>query len=218
MVQEGRDSIVAKWLERIEKAIGGGPGGPKRVRSLRLLLIIGGVGAALMLLNSFLPFKPVERYAEQETVPPETSEAWSKQDTSGSMFEAYEHPIENRLKDILEQIVGVGKVDVLVTIDSTEEIVIASAISESQQITDENTGNGGRRHITSVTKNGQIVLHEVSGDSKPIVTKTINPRIRGILIVASGAENATVRKLITQAVERGVNIAVNRISVVPRKQ
>lgn len=209
---------MAKWLEQIEKAIGGGPGGPKRVRSLRLLLIIGGAGAALMLLNSFLPFKPVERYAEQETALPETSEAWSKQEVSGSMFEAYEHTIEKRLKDILEQIVGVGKVDVLVTIDSTEEIVIASAISESQQITNENTGNGGRRHITSVTKNGQIVLHEVSGDSKPIVTKTINPRIRGILIVANGAENATVRKLITQAVERGVNIVVNRISVVPRKQ
>jgi len=209
---------VAKWLEKIENAIGGGPGGPKRVRSLRLLLIIGGIGAALMLLNSFLPFKPVERNTEQETVQPDTSEAWTKNTSSGSIFEAYENPIENRLKEILEQIVGVGKVDVLVTIDSTEEIVIARDASESEQITDETDRNGGRRHITSVSKNGQIVLHEVSGDNKPIVTKTINPRIRGILIVASGAENLTVRKLITQAVERGVNIPVNRISVVPRKQ
>ena len=209
---------MAKWLERIENAIGGGPGGPKRVRSLRLLLIIGGIGAALMLLNSFLPYKPVERYAEQETVQTDTSEAWSKNTSSGSIFEAYENPIENRLKEILEQIVGVGKVDVLVTIDSTEEIVVAQTVTETEQITNEVDRNGGRRHITSVSKNGQIVLHEVSGDNKPIVTKTINPRIRGILIVASGAENATVRKLITQAVERGVNIPVNRISVVPRKQ
>ncbi len=209
---------MAKWLEKLENAIGGGPGGPKRVRTFRWLILLGAAGAALMLINSFLPFKPVESIKELETVQPESAEAWSKDSTTGTIFEAYEQSIENRLKEILEKIVGVGKVDVLVTIDSTEEFVYEKKQSESQQITNEVDRNGGKRHITSMTKEGQVMLHEVSGGNDPIVTKTINPRIRGVIIAASGVENVTVRRLVTQAVERGVNIPANRISVVPRKE
>ncbi|MEV5028557.1 stage III sporulation protein AG [Paenibacillus sp. LPE1-1-1.1] len=210
---------MAKWLEGIESAIGGGPGGPKRVRTLRILLIVGGIGAALMILNSFLPYKGVEPSVQDPNPPPQSETVWSNSDSSsGSLFTAIEHSMETRLKDILEKIVGVGTVDVLVTVDSTEEIEIVQNTQESQQVTDENDPNGGKRHITSITKEGQVVLYEVSGDQKPIVTKTINPRIRGILIVAKGAENATVRRLITNAVEKGISVPVNRISVVPSKQ
>ena len=59
------------------------------------------------------------------------------------MFAAIEHPLEVRLKEILEKIVGVGTVDVLVTVDSTEEIDREGNTQESQQVTDENDPNGG---------------------------------------------------------------------------
>nr|WP_191296653.1 stage III sporulation protein AG [Paenibacillus sp. PL91] len=206
-------------MEGIESAVGGGPSGPKRVRTLRILLIVGGIGAALMIMNSFLTYKQVEPSAQDPNPPPQTEEAWSGSvSSSGSVFAVIEHSMETRLKEILEKIVGVGTVDVLITVDSTEEIVVEKEGQDSQQVTDENDPNGGRRHITSITKDGRVVLYEVSGDQKPIVTKTINPRIRGILIVAKGAENATVRRLIVNAVEKGINVPVNRISVVPSKQ
>ncbi|OMF34250.1 stage III sporulation protein AG [Paenibacillus sp. FSL H8-0548] len=210
---------MAKWLEGIESAVSGGPGGPKRIRTLRILLIVGGIGAALMIMNSFLTYKEVEPSVQDPNPPPQTEAAWNNSAaSSGSMFAAIEHPLEARLKEILEKIVGVGSVDVLVTVESTEEIIIAQNEQESQQTTDENDPNGGKRHITSITKDGQVVLYEISGDQKPIITKTINPRIRGILIVARGAENMTVRRLIINAVEKGINVPVNRISVVPSKQ
>lgn len=209
---------MAKWLENIESAVGGGPGGVKRVKSLRLLLIIGGIGAALMLINSFLSFKGLEPPAPEPTAPPQSTETWSQNDAPATSFEVVEQTLESRLKDILEKIVGVGSVDVLVTIESTEESVFAKDEKESQSITNESDKNGGTRHQTSITKDGQVVFYDVSGDKKPIVTKVINPKIRGILIVAMGAENQMVRRLIMDAVEKGVNVPVNRISVVPSKQ
>ncbi|MBD2869553.1 stage III sporulation protein AG [Paenibacillus arenilitoris] len=209
---------MSKWLNGLESAFGGGPGGPKRVRTLRILLIVGGIGAALMIMNSFLTYKEVGTSAQDPNPPPQAEPAWGGASADTSPFAAIEHPLEMRLKEILEKIVGVGTVDVLVTVDSTEEIVVKENEQESQQTTDENDKNGGRRHITSITRDGQVVLYEVAGDQKPIVTKTINPRIRGILIVAKGAENATVRRLIVNAVEKGVSVPVNRISVVPSKQ
>ncbi|MFD0586799.1 stage III sporulation protein AG [Paenibacillus sp. GCM10027627] len=210
---------MVKWLSGLESALGGGPGGPKRVRTLRILLIVGGIGAALMLLNSFLPYKDVARSDQDPNPPPAAEEAWNNRSAApASPFETIEGALETRLKEILEKIVGVGTVDVLVTIESTEETVYERNIKDTQTITNENDKNGGVRHITSIGKDGQIVFYEVSGDQKPIVTKTINPRIRGVLIVAKGAENATVRRLITSAIEKGISVPVNRISVMPSKQ
>lgn len=211
---------MAKWLERLERALGGGPSGPKRIRTLRMLLIIGAIGAALMLMNSFLKLNQVEPSASDPNPQPSGEAAWLG-DNDGSAegaFAPIEQQLESRLKDILEKIVGVSSVDVLVTVDSTEEIVVQQESSESQSTTNETDANGGRRHISSVTKDGKVVLYEVSGDQKPIVTKTISPRIRGIIVVARGAENQTVKHLIADAVSKGVNVPVSRISVVPRKQ
>lgn len=210
---------MAKWLDGLEAAIGGGPSGPKRIRTLRILLIVGGIGAALMLINSFLPHKNVESSAQDPNPPPPAAEeAWNHSPSPSTPFETIEGTLESRLKDILEKIVGVGTVDVLVTVDSTEEIVLEKNTTETHSVTNENDKNGGVRHITSISKDGQVVLYEVSGDQKPIITKTINPRIRGVLIVAKGAENATVRRLIISAVEKGLSVPVNRIEVIPSKQ
>ena len=212
---------MAKWLESLESMVGGGPGGPKRVKSLRWLLIIGGLGIAILILNPFITLQnvpPPESDAAGADVPPPVEEAWAgKQDSGTSAFDAIEQPLETRLKDILEKIVGVGTVDVLVTIDSTEEIVFEKNEKVTEQKTDENDGKGGRRHITSTTSDGQVVIYEVSGDQTPVVTKKIKPRVRGILVVAKGAENATVRKLLADAVQKGVNIPPHRISIVPSK-
>lgn len=209
---------MAKWLESVEKALGGGPSGPKRVRTLRVLLVIGCFGAILVLLNSFFNFKSVEPNSQLADTPPVAESVWGNEAKQVSALESIETSLEVRLKDILEKIVGVGSVDVLVTVDSTEEIIVVRDTQESQQITDENDKNGGKRHVTSISKDGQVVLHELSGDQQPIISKTINPKIRGVLIVAMGAENATVRNLIIDAVEKGVNVPVTRISVLPSKQ
>lgn len=209
---------MAKWLEGLESAVGGGPGGPKRVKSLRILLLIGGIGALLMILNSFLSFKTVDPAPQSEAPVSDQAAFMGRSSGQEESFESIEQPLEMRIKDILEKIVGVGAVDVLVTIDSTEEIVVQRNEKETQQVTDENDRNGGKRHITSISKDGQVVMYEASGDRTPFVTKRIKPRIRGVLIVAKGAENGTVRRLIMDAVEKGISVPINRISIVPRKQ
>ncbi|SFI57968.1 stage III sporulation protein AG [Paenibacillus sp. UNC496MF] len=212
---------MAKWLDGLESTVGKGNGGPKRVRTLRWLLVIGGIGAALMLLNSFLTFQKVPPQQQQQdqsqaNAPP-SEPAFKNGSNSGDPFEAIEQPLENRLKEMLENIVGVGPLDVMVTVDSTEEAVVQIDEKEAQQITNETDKNGGKRTITSITKEGHVVLYDTNGDSAPIIVKRIQPKIRGVLIVAQGAENGTVRRLIIDAVEKGLNVAVNRISVIPRK-
>ncbi|WP_127533848.1 stage III sporulation protein AG [Paenibacillus kobensis] len=208
---------MAKWLDGLEKAIGGGTKGPRRIRTMRWLLLIGCLGAGLMIVNSYLSFDGVEPTANPTAPPAEDVPALSSHHND-SEFAVIEQPLENRLKDILEKIVGVGTVDVLVSVESTEEVIYALDSQKTQQINDESDKNGGKRHLTAVTENGNVVLYEKSGDQSPIITKKIKPRISGVLVVAKGAEHPTVKRLIQDAIEKGINVPVNRISIVPRKQ
>ncbi|SDR89040.1 stage III sporulation protein AG [Paenibacillaceae bacterium GAS479] len=211
---------MAKWWEKLEQAAGSGTGGPGRIKSLRWLLVLGGIGIALIIAGNVLNFREVGTglgATPPLPAPEDQSVLGSRIQPSGADFTSIETPLENRLKEILEQIVGVGTVSVLVTVDSTEEMIWGKNDNTSQQTTEETDKAGGKRHVTQMTSSGQIVMYEVSGEQKPVVTKIIKPKIRGVLVVAKGAENATVRRIITEAVERGMDVPLSAISIVPRK-
>lgn len=209
------------WLKKLEQWLGRGKEGKKNVNAFRLLLILGLVGIAIMLFNSFVHVKQVDTEGEGREPPVMQDISGTAQldnSSSDNEFSSLELSLENKTKEILEKIVGVGSVDVLVTIDSTEEIVVQRNIKDTQELTEESDADGGKRHVTQYSRDGQIVTYDSSGNEKPIVTKKIKPKVRGVLIVARGAENKTVKGLIVDAVEKGLNVPAFRISVVPRKQ
>ncbi|MFC5701058.1 stage III sporulation protein AG [Cohnella faecalis] len=217
---------MAKWLQKLETFIGGGPGGARRVRAFRWLVLIGLIGAALLLAASLLNVKTVDPSKQPDYSPyrdedvPKQQEAFIGGGESGKddPFTDIEAQLETRLKEMLETMVGVGSSDVMVTVESTEETVVQLNEKTTSQITEETDRNGAKRHITDVTRDGQVVLYEVSSGSKsPIIVKKLKPKVRGVIIVAKGAENATVHRLIAEAVSRGLDVPIHRISVVPRK-
>lgn len=206
-----------KWLQQL---LGGGPGGEKRVQTFRWLIIMGLTGAALMILSTFLNVKEVDPIGAGRASPgQEEQPVFGKGSKEQTTFRDYEEAYQRQLQELLVKIVGVGEVEVLVTIDSTEEIAVERNVKETQQVTDEKDQHGATRHITDVNRDGQVVLYDVSGGGKqPLITKTIKPKIRGVVVVAKGAENLTVKKMITEAVERGLDVPAHRISILPRKQ
>ncbi|MHA7579743.1 stage III sporulation protein AG [Paenibacillus vandeheii] len=211
---------MRQWLKKMESWFGGGEGGQRRSQTFRWLIILGLIGVGIMLFNSFVNVKKIDsENIGREPPDPSTSMASIQTDlTDQNPFQAIEIAFEDKIKGVLENIVGVGTVDVMVTVDSTEELVVQRNVKDSQQLTEETDANGGKRHMTQYTRDGEIITYEISGDQTPIVTKKLKPQIRGVLVVARGAENKVVKDLITDAVEKGLNVAAYRISVVPRKQ
>lgn len=209
---------MGKWLQFIEKWLGGGQGAAKRIQTFRWLMIIGGLGVAILILNSFIQVKDITSFEEGRASPPPNQQVFLDKESPETPFQDYESKYESRLKDILEKIVGVGDVDVMVTIESTEETVVEQNRKDTQQITNEKDQGGATRHVSEINRSGEVVLYEVSGVQAPIILKKIKPKIRGVVVVAKGVENLVVKKLITQAVERGLGVPAYRISIVPRKR
>ncbi|MBU5672962.1 stage III sporulation protein AG [Paenibacillus brevis] len=213
---------MLKWLKKLEQWLGKGTEGKKKMQTYRLLLIIGLLGLALMLINSFINVKHVEPDGAGRE-PPVMQELTSgnllqEDGEGGGPFAKIEASLESKAKEILEKIVGVGDVDVLVTVESTEEVIVQRNMRDTQEMTEEVDADGGTRNITQYSRDGEIVTYDASGNEQPIVTKKIKPKVRGVLIVARGAENNVVKGLIVDAVEKGLNVPAYRISVVPRKQ
>ncbi|WP_019909663.1 stage III sporulation protein AG [Paenibacillus sp. HW567] len=212
---------MGKWLKKLEQwAGGGGSGSAKRSHTFRWLIILGLLGVAIMLFNSFVNVKKLDsENTGREPPPVESSQSALQQGgTASDSFDSIEQALEDRTKEILEKIVGVGTVDIMVTVDSTEEVVVQRNMNDSQQQSEETDASGGKRHTTQYTRDGEIVTYSQSGNETPIITKRIKPQVRGVLVVAKGAENKVVRGLIEQAIEKGLNVPGYRISVVPRKQ
>jgi len=214
---------LGNFLKVVEQWLSGGPDGTKKVKMFRWLLLIGLIGGALMIFNSFsfLTVPQVDPNASGRASPQneDTKTVFSGGGSKGkTAFSDYEHEYEAELRDILQKIVGVGDVEVLVTIDSTEEVQLDKNVKDTQQVTSENDHNGATRHITEVTRSGDSVVYQSSGDQNPYVLKYTKPKIRGVVVVANGAENLIVKKLLLEAVQRGMDVPSNRISILPRKQ
>lgn len=211
---------MGKWMQWMEQKFGGGPGGTKRTNTFLWLILIALIGAAFMIINSFITVKDVDPIGEGRASPDAASKAvfGSGGSKEKSTFRDFEQTYQSELRDILQKIVGVGEVEVMVTIESTEEITVDKNYKDSQQMTTERDNNGATRNISEVTRSGEVVLYQVSGGQQPLVLKMIKPKIRGVIVVAKGAENLTVKKMISEAVERGLDVAPHRISILPRKQ
>lgn len=208
--------MFKRLLTSIERRLEEKGQGTGKVGAFRWLILLGCGGAALMILSSFfsvspgLPLPEGSEGKEQEAVSP----SWGKEDPKG--IEEQEKKFEAQLSDVLSKIVGVGEVSVMVTLESTMEQVVEKDRRQSEQVTSENDKRGGTRKIDEQTRDEKVVLHRDEGGEGPIVVKQLKPRVRGVLVVAEGAENMQVKAVIVEAIQRVLDVPVHRISVLPK--
>lgn len=129
----------------------------------------------------------------------------------------YERTFENQIKEALETIAGVKDVTVVVNVDATEKKIYEKNRVTQKQITDETDREGGKRTVEDSSTDEQIVIVRNGEKEVPIVQVTEKPVVRGVLVVAKGADNITVKKWIVEAVTRALDIPSHRVAVMPKK-
>lgn len=121
--------------------------------------------------------------------------------------------LEEKLKNILQKIQGVGKVEVFVNYSESSETVAMYNENSKVSSTEETDTSGGKRVIEQTDTQKDIVYKEEGGEKTPITQKIIQPKIEGAIITAQGANNATVKANIVQAVEAATGLATHKIQV-----
>ncbi|MBA1337014.1 MAG: Stage III sporulation protein AG [Firmicutes bacterium] len=130
---------------------------------------------------------------------------------------SYEEQIETKLKNTLEQISGVGEVSVMITLKVGKEIVPASNVVETESETNERDSDGGTRTVLQQSADKKVVVNSGSTASdQPLIVKEIMPEVKGVIVVAEGAEHPEVEARLTEAVQTVLGIPAFRVKVYPR--
>ncbi|GIN60583.1 stage III sporulation protein AG [Robertmurraya siralis] len=202
------------WLKRLLSKEG------KIDKKYQYFIVILLFGAAIMIVSNSLLGEdnasiPVLNHENEEK---SEVEAIGTAKTAGDdEISSYEARYEAQLKDALEGIAGVSDVMVVVNVDATEKSVYEKNTVTRSQTTEETDREGGQRKVEDQSKDSQIVIIRDGEKEVPIELETKKPQIRGVLVVAKGADNIQVKKWIIESVTKLLDVPSHRVSVMPRK-
>ncbi len=97
--------------------------------------------------------------------------------------------LEKELENIISKIDGVGKVTVMLTVESTYSYEYVKDYSNDE--------------IETV----------IIGNKEALISKISNPRVSGVLVVCSGGDNVIVKEKIMNAVATVLDIPLSRVYV-----
>jgi stage III sporulation protein AG len=200
---------------------------PNKLRPVHYFIVLIGIGIALMIVTDFLrvePDQPFDFPTSSDSGGGGPGGAMGAPDApalgnsvGNDLIAEYENLYETQLKEILSKIVGVGEVEVMVNLDSTPELVVEKNRDTRSSTTQETDKEKATRNVSDQSRNEQAVVIKGSKSDQPVVVKTMKPKVRGVLVVAKGADNIQVKAWIMEAVNKVLDVPVYKISILPKK-
>ncbi len=118
---------------------------------------------------------------------------------------------EEQICSSLSAIEGVGRIEVMLSLETSEESVYASDVSQSSQSSGENSSSENYQSTMSILSDGSY------GETPVLVTSNY-PTFRGAVVICDGADSSTVRLELTEALSSLCGISSDHISVLKMSQ
>ena len=161
-----------------------------------LLLLVGLAGMALIFLST-LP---------ASGQPQEQPQEWDTQ--------AYLKALEGRLEEIVGQVDGVGRCEVMVTAENGVEYVYAVEESENSNTSSSYAQDGSRSQTQQRTSDQRYILLDAGSGGKQALLRTQRqPAIQGVVVVCQGAGSMVVQERVTQVVTTALGIPYTKVCV-----
>ncbi|MBQ2714261.1 MAG: hypothetical protein IJF76_01335 [Clostridia bacterium] len=170
----------------------------ERIRKIKRLDVILGVGiVAIVLFFATVSFSP--------------------SDTSPVVNSGSEYlQIEERLSEVLSEIDGAGRVSVMINYAGTSELITATTSNTSEDKTVD-TDTSGDRRTESKTESVSPVIIQKNGEDTPLIVKEVLPDIVGVIVVAQGADDMSVRIDLMQAVQTLLSVSADKVEIFTMK-
>lgn len=120
---------------------------------------------------------------------------------------------EREVERILSKVEGIGKVDVMITIATSEEKKTLQKEDVSEEDTQESDSAGGSRKQSSSKAQREPVLVETGDEDAPYLVQLMSPQIEGVVVVAQGAGRGSINTEIIEAVGALFPIEAHKIKV-----
>ena len=125
---------------------------------------------------------------------------------------AAQQTLESRLESILGASRGAGRVRVLITYATAGERVAATVSTRDESASETSGGTTATRSEQS-RETRQPATVATEGGQSPIILVEREPEIRGVIVVAEGAADPTVRLSLQRAVQAVTGVSLSCIEV-----
>ena len=165
---------------------------------IKIFICIAAVSVLFVLYNNFV------KTSEKENFVTTTTNQYSYYVSSID----YCAKVEEKLKRVLSNLDSIGSVEVMVTLDSSMELVFAESnkSDSSNSIFD----SAIKDEVDNVSS---PIIIDTNGKEEPLIIKEVLPRIKGVLVVCSGTNNISTKLDIMHAVQSLLGIDLNNIQV-----
>lgn len=193
---------LASWKKKLTK------------ENMAILALLG-----ILLMVIALPVKKTENAGDETGLSDTGSDTMKTSETEkGDGDGSYTQEVENRLEALLSSMDGVGEVKVMVTLSSSMEQVVEKDVPYSMDTTKETDSAGGSRDVVnSKQEETTVYVTDQAGNKTPYISKTLEPAIEGVTVVAQGGGNAVVQKNITDVIQALFGVEAHKIKVVKMK-
>ncbi len=158
-----------------------------------------GLIAVLCLLTLFLYFLPTN------------SSNNAQPDISNNVESSYMS--EEKLASVLKNIKGAGNVSVMITYENSSEIICADNVEKQTNTVTEKTENGGIKESETVIENKTPITIGSGSGENPLVVLEKEPEVKGVIVVAQGADKLDVRLNLQKAVETVLQISPDQVEI-----
>ena len=121
-------------------------------------------------------------------------------DKGESGDDSYVTNLQNSLKNVLSDVEGAGKINVLITVDGSEEEVVLKNVETA-------VDNGVKTTVESIVLVG----------GKPYVIKLNNPKVLGVVVVCEGADVVDVKLKIIEIVTTTLKVDADSVRIIKMK-
>ena len=193
---------MKRWLERVREL---------RKDQLLILLLTG-----VLLLVIALPVKQDGSIMGGAGEPERESETAGEKSDDTTQSEA----MERRLREVLSQVEGIGRAEVMLTFRSDGRRIVEKDLEQSQrteggaaQSEGQETAASGERSSSEST----VMERDSYGAEHPYVQERLRPEVDGVLVIAQGAGDGAVVSEITEAVMALFGVEAHKIKVMKMK-
>ena len=210
--------MLKSWWDRLTEELNKKDEVKKnRTKTLQWLVIVACVAVAMIVISNFVNVRE-DMVSPREPPPDDPEETTTASAGSQQMqsIEDYADKMAAELSDLLEKVVGLEQVSVQINLQSTEVTVLEKNVVKRKQVTEEHDNQGGKRTVTDTNEDSQVVTVQGKGGEEPIVVKRLKPDVKGIMIVAKGAENLEVKDAVMKAVRAFLDVPPHKIAILPK--
>lgn len=134
--------------------------------------------------------------------------------------EIYISSKEAELEQMLSKVKGVGKVKVMITLQDTGQQIVNKDENETKESEQNADASGALDDAANQSVREQVqrqeqtvILEDGTGKQRALVTKQLQPEIRGVVVICEGGDNPQVISDVSYAVEVLFSVSAHKVKV-----